>query len=217
MKESLNNFINLLIKGDFLLVLLVIMILVIISVIFYLVKLELSQRDYLEDTDEEGMVEESINNTINTQIKEPINETIHEIKTEEPRQVVQLKMEEKKTDDVFDMVQNYEDEQEEVAIISADELDSRLKNMKETGEVNLHEKEIERYENEQEEKAIISYEELLKRASTGVINYESHEDIGGIRVSKVDFDKSQTITIDDRPYAREENFLEALKEFRRSL
>ena len=89
--------------------------------------------------------------------------------------------------------------------------------MKATGEMNLHEKEIERYENEMEEKAIISYEELLKRAGTGVINYESEVNYGGIRVGKVDTSKTDNVVLEENMYSNEELFLRDLKEFRSSL
>lgn len=74
------------------------------------------------------------------------------------------------------------------------------------------------YEKDQEDKAIISYDELLKRASSGTISYESEEDLGGIRVGKVDTSKIEVTSEEmNRPYYREEAFLSALKEFRESL
>lgn len=113
----------------------------------------------------------------------------------------------------------YEREQEEYAIISASELENRLKEMRETGEILRHEEKIKAYEEEQELKAIISYEELLKRANNKVVSYEKEENIDGIRVGKVDTRKvemSREIS-NKKTYYKEDEFLEALKEFRRAL
>lgn len=118
----------------------------------------------------------------------------------------------------IDSIKNYEKEQEESAIISASELEKRLKEMRLNGQMESHEKEIQKYEEEQETKAIISYEELLERASQGSISYESEENIGGLKVSKVDTSQIESYSeINDKPYYREEAFLEAMKEFRRAL
>lgn len=116
-------------------------------------------------------------------------------------------------------IRNYEDEQERTAIISASELESRINELKRTGEYESHEKQIQKYEEEQETKAIISYEELLERAKSGVVNYESEEEIGaGIRVGKVDTNSIETYSeTNEKPYYKEETFLEAMKEFRRAL
>ena len=90
--------------------------------------------------------------------------------------------------------------------------------MKENGEYDKHYQKIDEYEAEQENKAIISYDELLKRASSGTISYESEENLGGIRVGKVDTSKIEVTSEEmNRPYYREEAFLSALKEFRESL
>lgn len=193
-KEAINNFVNLLIKGDFLVVLLVVLILVIITVIVYLVRMLLSesyQPMNLEEGNEEAKVEEEINDVVNENLELTVNNQENE-------------------------VMNFENEQEEKAIISADELDKRLDEMKIDGTMDDHEKEIERYESEQEEKAIISYDELLKRASTGYINYEEREDLGGLTVSKVDFNKAEEVKVNNK-YLKEETFLQSLKEFRKSL
>ncbi len=113
---------------------------------------------------------------------------------------------------------SFEDEQEASAIISASELESRLNELRASGEIVNHEREIQKYEEEQETKAIISYDELLSRANAGVINYESEEDMDGIRVSKVDTNSIETFSeVNDKPYYKEESFLQAMKEFRRAL
>lgn len=117
-----------------------------------------------------------------------------------------------------DEMNDYEREQENHAIISARELENKINTMKETGAYEQHQEELRKYEQELENKAIISYDELLKRASDGVVSYESEENVGGISIGKVD-----TKQIDDvrengeKTYYKEEAFLEAMKEFRRAL
>ena len=118
----------------------------------------------------------------------------------------------------IDEISAYEQEQEEQAIISAKELDSKISTMKETGEFEQHQEELRKYEQELEQKAIISYDELLSRASDGIVSYESEEKLGGISVGKVDTKQIETIReSDEKPYYKEEAFLEAMKEFRRAL
>lgn len=118
----------------------------------------------------------------------------------------------------IDEISEYEREQENHAIISARELDNKINTMKETGEFEQHQEELRKYEQELEQKAIISYDELLSRASDGVVSYESEEKLGGISVGKVDTKQIETVReTDEKPYYKEEAFLEAMKEFRRAL
>ena len=53
MRDSINNFIDLLVKGDSFLIFLVIMLVIIIGVIVCLVKLQIGDREYYEDDEEE--------------------------------------------------------------------------------------------------------------------------------------------------------------------
>lgn len=220
MKEAIDNFIELLVKGDFFLVFLIVMILVVVLVTIYLIKVEINERKYFEDMDEDL---EMFNDEFNLEkqedeIKSQLNPFEKSKKEEQVKFEEDVNKEESSVKtEVNNIIDNYEDEMEKSSIISAEELDQRLKTMKDNGQFDLHEKEIERYENEQEEKAIISYDELLKRAGTGMINYEESEDLGGVRVSKVDFSNAQVVQYDANPYMKEELFLEGLKEFRRSL
>ena len=206
-------------KGDFFLIFLIIMMIVILSVIIYLIKLQINEKYYYdneEDVDDdfidkfENKEELPVNESMK---KEPITETIKET----PRLVNQTKFDFEKND-VVDSIKSYETDQEEMAIISASELESRIKNMKETGEYEKHFDKINEYESDQENQAIISYDELLRRASSNNISYESEENLGGIKVSKVDTSKIEIKSEEsNKPYYREESFLNALKEFRESL
>lgn len=193
MKEAFDNFVELLVKGDFFFIFLIVMMIVIISVIIYLIKLQVSE-SFVEE-DEEVDIIKSVEDTLKEESIITYDEEI-----------------------IDDEIEMYENNQEEMAIISASELESRLKSMKETGQFDKHEEEIKNYELEQENKAIISYEELLMRASSNTISYESEENLGGVRVGKVDTSKIEiTSETNNTPYYKEEAFLSALKEFRSSL
>lgn len=206
MNDVVKSIVDFLSKGDFLLILLFVLIFVIVVFIIYLIKLEISGK-----YEKEEIYNDSVTDSINEIVSEEKPIMIESEQVEENSDV-----EDTNEYNNEDLIMDYEQNQEESAIISAEELDERLMKMNEE-DISLHEKEIERYENEQEDKAIISYDELIKRAGIGVINYETEKDLGGIRVSKVDFNNAKEVKFDKSPYYEEENFLESLKEFRRNL
>lgn len=197
MNNGISNFRELLLNGDFFLIFLLILAIVIVATIVYLIKLQKEERLYYEDDDEEE--EDTL------EVTNP---------NKEERIIKQEKFDFEKKDDIS----SYETEQEEMAVTSISELEDRINEMKMNNTYNTHEKAIEEYEAEQENKAIISYEELLKRASASTISYESEEDIDGIRIGKVDTNKIETYSeTNDKPYYKEETFLQSMKEFRRAL
>lgn len=212
MRSGINNFIELLVRGDFFLIFLLVIALVIIATIIYLIKLQLDEKVYFDDEDDNEEEIFKVNST-DKEVKEDIK-PIKQIKQERFNFEEEPKVEDKK----YDYIKSYEDEQEEMAIISASELERRIKEMKDNNEYETHERRIEEYEEEQENKAIISYEELLRRASMNTISYESEENVGGIKIGKVDTNKIETYSeTNDKPYYKEEAFLQSLKEFRRAL
>lgn len=212
MRSGINNFIELLVRGDFFLIFLLVIALVIVATIIYLIKLQLDEKVYFDDEDDNEEEIFKVNST-DKEINEDIK-PIKQIKQERFNFEEEPKVEDKK----YDYIKSYEDEQEEMAIISASELERRIKEMKDNNEYETHEKRIEEYEEEQENKAIISYEELLRRASMNTISYESEENVGGIKIGKVDTNKIETYSeTNDKPYYKEEAFLQSLKEFRRAL
>lgn len=209
MSSGISNFVDLLLKGDFFLIFLLVVVIIIISSIIYLIKLQINDKMYYEDDDFDFEIEDD---------KEVTNSIKEEVKDKEEKVIKQEKFDFDKIEPKKDYIQSYEDEQEELAIISASELEKRLQDMKNNNTYDSHEKEIEEYEQEQENKAIISYEELLKRASANTISYESEEDLGGIKIGKVDTKSIETYSeTNDKPYYKEETFLQSLKEFRRAL
>ncbi len=85
---------------------------------------------------------------------------------------------------------------------------------------------MNQYETEQEEKAIISYEELLENTGSYKLNYEDEQDNDGISVKKVNLKDIAAINHDEPAesshpqvisYAKEEAFLEALKNLQQLL
>ena len=202
MKNGIDNFIELLVKGDFFLIFLIVMMIVVTCIIAYLIKLQMNDRYSYEEDDEEDEDDNFVEKYI------PIDSN-----TKSSKKVDQKKFD-FENNTIESSIKNYESDQEEMAIISADELDNRISNMKETGEFDRHLEQIDEYEAEQENKAIISYEELLKRASTNTVTYESTENLGGIKVGKVDTSKIEIASEENNtPYYKEEAFLSALKEF----
>lgn len=208
MRSGINNFIELLIKGDFFLIFLLVIMIIIISTIIYLIKLQMNEKIYYED-EEDDELDNSITAKIETSQAE-----VNPKKFEQEK----FNFDKETSKNNEDYIKRYEEEQEELAIISAKELENRIAEMKKNNEFESHEKRIEEYEQEQENKAIISYEELLKRATSSSISYESEENIGGIKIGKVDTNKIETYSeTNDKPYYKEEAFLESLKEFRGAL
>lgn len=113
---------------------------------------------------------------------------------------------------------------EESAIISADELLKASKNLSEKYNADTSEI-IDMYENEQEKKAIISYDELLKNAASLNIKYEEPtvKDMSEPVIKKIEVNTNNSIKTEIEStnkvigYIEEEEFLKALKKFRLDL
>lgn len=224
MKNGIDNFIKLLVEGDFFLIFLIVIMIVIVSVIIYLIKLQVNEKLYNELDEEEDNIEKYIDDEVKTE------DDIKTVDIEKPI-VSQTKFDFEKEEIVdtkkpsLDEIKSYETDQEEMAIISADELESRLKSMKENGQYDKHYEKIDEYEADQENKAIISYDELLNKGSNYELNYEKEETHDDLTVKKVDLDnlvnKNSSITpnLEVRviSFQKEEAFLEALKRLQKEL
>lgn len=81
------------------------------------------------------------------------------------------------------------------------------------------------YEKDQEEKAIISYDELLNKNTNYVLNYEKEEVDDDFSVKKINLDNIAVSGKEDRQhmevrvisFAKEEAFLQALKQLQKEL
>ena len=118
--------------------------------------------------------------------------------------------------DFYSLIDNYENNEEENAVISTDELERRKQEKFDELGVSDNEAMIQKYEEEQEKKAIISYEQLLRNAANISISYteEKRED-GAPKVNKIEVEKKDVT--EAQSYIEEEQFLKILKDFRTSL
>ena len=115
-----------------------------------------------------------------------------------------------------DVISEYENKEEEMAVISAEELERKTKERMETLGLSDNQAAIARYEEEQENKAIISYEQLLKNASNITLSYKKEEQKSGAPViNKIEIEQKEVTQPEN--YLGEEEFLKILKEFRLSL
>lgn len=116
-----------------------------------------------------------------------------------------------------DVINEYEMNEEECAVISASELERVKKDrMNELG-VSDNRQIIEKYEEEQEKKAIISYEQLLKNAQNITLSYveEEKKEEDAPRINKIEV--TQKEVSEPENYLEQEQYLKILKEFRLSL
>jgi len=226
------KFVDIILNSNYFIVFIAILMVIIMLVILYLVKLQIDsaygeeKEETLkkEDTKAPKIIqivdEKKEDKPIYIQSKFNFSENLENdkflgtedllIKTQEMKNIVEdVKNAEKESN-----INRYEKEQEEQAIISYEELSQR-KNDIEKGLYSLESSVIDEYEEEQEKKAIISYDELLEKAGNTILTYEDTK-IEGLNISKVDtVEKNNGIV--NKDYKYEEEFLRALKEFRRAL
>jgi hypothetical protein len=115
-----------------------------------------------------------------------------------------------------DIVSEYENSEEENAVISSEELERRTKERMEALGMSDNQAVIQKYEEDQENKAIISYEQLLKNASNISLSYiDETKGKDAPKVSKVEVEQKEVSAPEN--YLAEEEFLKILKEFRTTL
>ena len=226
------KFVDIILNSNYFIVFIAILMVIIMLVILYLVKLQIDsafgeekvETLQKEDTKAPKIIqivdEKKEDKPIYIQSKFNFSENLENdkflgtedllIKTQEMKNIVEdVKNAEKENN-----INRYEKEQEEQAIISYEELSQRKKDI-EKGLYSLESSVIDEYEEEQEKKAIISYDELLEKAGNTILTYEDTK-IEGLNISKVDtVEKNNGIV--NKDYKYEEEFLRALKEFRRAL
>ena len=116
-----------------------------------------------------------------------------------------------------DVIEEYQNIDEENAVISAEELEKKAKERLENLGSTENQEAIMKYEEEKEKKEIISYEQLLENASNITLSYkeEKNSKKGAPKVNKVEIEQKEVT--DSQMYIEEEEFLKILKEFRISL
>ena len=115
-----------------------------------------------------------------------------------------------------DIIEEYENGEEENAVISTEELEKVTRQRMEDLGMNDNQVAIQKYEEEQEKKAIISYEQLLKNASNITLTYKEEKNKKGApKVNKIEVQEKEVTQAVS--YVAEEEYLKILKEFRLSL
>ncbi len=209
---DIDGFLTTFINGDYFLVFLALLLIILVVLIIALLK---TRGDYVELLNEKEkknavnsdiFVDEMFSDLLAVNSNDEIDESKPLIKQIDTSSV-------KTYEDEVNEYQNYE---EENAIISAEELNEISKAREEELGPSANQVAIEKYEEEQENKAIISYEQLLKNASNISLSYKEEKQEGGSpKVNKITVEK-QEVT-DPECYIKEEEFLKILKEFRINL
>lgn len=235
--ENFDKFLETFMTGDFFLIFLILMLIILLVLVLALVK---TRTEYLEMVKRE-QEKIDLESKFKKQIEEPKPQ---EIKKEEPKKeekeefdildelnnlmatskedimdenkplVKQIDVPNVKTYD--DIIEDYENGEEENAVISTEELEKVTRQRMEDLGMNDNQVAIQKYEEEQEKKAIISYEQLLKNASNITLTYkEEANKKGAPKVNKIEVQEKEVTQAVS--YVAEEEYLKILKEFRLSL
>lgn len=234
--ENFDKFLETFMTGDFFLIFLVLMLIILVTLILALIK---TRSEYLEMVRRE---QDKID--LESRFKKPVDETkpletkvVEEHKKEEELDILdelnslmatskedvmdenkplvkQIDLPNVKTYD--DVIEEYENGEEENAVISTEELEKVARQRMENLGMNDNQVAIQKYEEEQEKKAIISYEQLLKNASNITLTYkEETNKKGAPKVNKIEVQEKEVTQAVS--YVAEEEYLKILKEFRLTL
>jgi hypothetical protein len=220
--------------GNYFIIFLLLIVIVLIVLVLCLIKSREEYNELLRSTEREDYLDNSVANE-NTQSKEmdvfesmkedeidifadfdSLKATSEEDMFDEEKPLIkQIDIPKIKTYD--DIINEYETNEEECAVISASQLDKvKQERMNELG-VSDNRQVIERYEEEQENKAIISYEQLLKNAQNITLSYveEEKKEKDAPKINKIEV--TQREVSEPENYLEQEQYLKILKEFRLSL
>lgn len=234
--ENFDKFLETFMTGDFFLIFLILMLIILLVLVLALVKtrteyLEIVRReqekidleskfkkqveepkkvtDVKKDEkiiEEESDILDELNNLMATSKEDMIDENKPLVK--------QIDVPNVKTYD--DIIEEYENGEEENAVISTEELEKVTRKRMEDLGMNDNQVAIQKYEEEQEKKAIISYEQLLKNAANITLTYKEEKNKKGApKVNKIEVQEKEVTQAVS--YVAEEEYLKILKEFRLSL
>ena len=233
--ENFDKFLETFMTGDFFLIFLILMLIILLVLVLALVKtrseyLEMVRREQekidleskfkkqeeepkkvtevkkYEKVIEEPDILDELNNLMATSKEDMIDENKPLVK--------QIDVPNVKTYD--DIIEEYENGEEENAVISTEELEKVTRQRMEDLGMNDNQVAIQKYEEEQEKKAIISYEQLLKNASNITLTYKEEKNKKGApKVNKIEVQEKEVTQAVS--YVAEEEYLKILKEFRLSL
>lgn len=236
--ENFDKFLETFMTGDFFLIFLILMLIILLVLVLALVKtrteyLEMVRREQekinLESKFKKPVQVEEVKPTIEIKTEEKVTEeepdlldelnklmaTSKEDMIDENKPLVkQIDVPNVKTYD--DIIEDYENGEEENAVISTEELEKVTRQRMEELGMNDNQVAIQKYEEDQEKKAIISYEQLLKNASNITLTYkEETNKKGAPKVNKIEVQEKEVTQAVS--YVAEEEYLKILKEFRLSL
>ncbi len=236
--ENFDKFLETFMTGDFFLIFLILMLIILLVLVLALVKtrseyLEMVRREQekidLGSKFKKPVQVEEVKPTIEVKAEEKVTEeepdlldelnklmaTSKEDMIDENKPLVkQIDVPNVKTYD--DIIEDYENGEEENAVISTEELEKVTRQRMEDLGMNDNQVAIQKYEEEQEKKAIISYEQLLKNASNITLTYkEETNKKGAPKVNKIEVQEKEVTQAVS--YVAEEEYLKILKEFRLSL
>ena len=234
--ENFDKFLETFMTGDFFLIFLILMLIILLVLVLALVKtrteyLEMVRREQekidLESKfkkqveepkkvtnvkkdekiiEEEPDILDELNNLMATSKEDMIDENKPLVK--------QIDVPNVKTYD--DIIEEYENGEEENAVISTEELEKVTRKRMEDLGMNDNQVAIQKYEEDKEKKAIISYEQLLKNASNITLTYKEEKNKKGApKVNKIEVQEKEVTQAVS--YVAEEEYLKILKEFRLSL
>lgn len=236
--ENFDKFLETFMTGDFFLIFLILMLIILLVLVLALVKTRTEYLEMVRREQEKIDLESKFKKPVKAEEAKPIAEVKSEEKVteEEPDLLDELnKLMATSKEDMIDenkplvkqidvpkvktyddIIEDYENGEEENAVISTEELEKVTRQRMEDLGMNDNQVAIQKYEEEQEKKAIISYEQLLKNASNITLTYkEETNKKGAPKVNKIEVQEKEVTQAVS--YVAEEEYLKILKEFRLSL
>ena len=216
--NNIDKVIDAFVTGDYFIIFLILTLAILIVLILALIKSrgeynELLSYEEERETKKSPVIEDNSNNLL-SELEDLMATTKEEVIDEDRPLIKQIDVKNVKT--YNNVIDDYEYQEEENAVISAEELEKRTKERKEALGTNDNQVAIAKYEEEQEKKAIISYEQLLKNASNISLSYKEEKvSKDAPKVNKIEVEQKEVTGTEN--YLEEEEFLKILKEFRISL
>lgn len=226
--RNVDKVIDTFVNGDYFLIFLVLTIMILVVLVLALIKSKgdynallsmdnYKRKDIVDDfslLDDKTQEEKDNSDELLGELSNLMAEIKEDMFDENVPLVKQIDLENAKSYE--DLIDEYENSEEENAVISSEELERRTKERMEALGMTDNQAVIQKYEEDQENKAIISYEQLLKNASNISLSYiEEKTDKDAPKVSKVEVEQKEVTGAVS--YLEEEEFLKILKEFRTSL
>lgn len=229
---NVDKVLDMLVSGNYFVIFLLLMLIILVVLVLCLVKSREEynellnyklKEDYLEKEDDDKGITAYQKEVIKEELEDDLFSDFDSLKATEEEDlfdedkplIKQIDIPKIKT--YNDIIDEYESNEEECAVISAEELEKVTKARKEALGVTENRQVIEKYEEDQERKAIISYEQLVKNASNITLSYKEEKKVeeDAPIINKIEVTQKE-ITAPEN-YLEEEEFLKILKEFRLSL